>query len=420
MKFEIKVPAMGESISTGIVAGWRVALNERFAEGDILLELETDKVTLEIPAPHSGVITKIEAEVGEEVKIGQLLAVAEQREDITKREKKSQIEEKTSQPTSKKNQQILENSKKSNREEITSIRNTLSPAVSRLSAEKNISSDQLQSIPGTGKHGQLLKGDLLRHLVSDQDSHLAGNGDVSAEISTKSDDQNKIVRMNPIRKRIAARLLASQRDAAILTTFNEVDMSAIMALRQQYKDAFKDKYQVGLGFMSMFTKIVCTVLGEMPILNARIQGENIVYHKYYHIGVAVGGPRGLVVPVIRNADQMSHAQIEKTILAKIAAIQDGSIKLEDLEGGTFTISNGGVYGSMLSTPIINPPQVGILGMHNIVKRPVVVANDEVQVRPIMYLALSYDHRLVDGKEAVTFLKRIKEMAEDPTRIWISI
>lgn len=386
---EIKVPAMGESITEATVAAWHCQVGAQVTQGTVLVELETDKVTLEVPAPASGTITAIAAASGATVKVGDLLAsLTEGAVDATPAQKPAEPEAPASKPTPP--------------AVASGPAPAPGPAARGILEEKGLKAEDLT---GSGKHGQVTKADALKA--------------PAARAAERPEDRERTVPMSRLRQKIAERLVEAQQTAAILTTFNEVDMSALMSLRSRYKDAFKEKNSVGLGFMSFFVKACVNALREIPAVNAEIRGTDIIYKNYYDIGVAVGGPRGLVVPVVRDADRLTFAGIETEIMRLAGKVKDGSIELAELTGGTFTISNGGVYGSMLSTPILNPPQSGILGMHNIVKRPVVV-NDVVEVRPVMYLALSYDHRIIDGREAVTFLLRVKEAIEDPARLLLEV
>lgn len=419
MVIEIKVPPLGESITEATIASWHKSEGDFAKQGEVLLELESDKVTMEVPCPANGKITKILKNSGENVKIDEILAILEETQEVsaTKEPEEPPIE--------------LKNKKETKKNE------TLPPSVQRLISENQIDISQIQ---GTGKNQQITKGDVIRYLEErniNQTSTMPLEKDESKkiqEIAKQSQEKiieikskkpsslevkEKVVPMSKLRQRIAQRLVEAQHTAAILTTFNEADMSKIMEFRQKYNDKFQQRYGIKLGFMSFFVKACVTALKEFEAVNAEIRDHNIVYKYYYDIGVAVGGPRGLVVPVVRNADQLSFAEIELEIARLANKVREGTITIEELSGGTFTISNGGIYGSMMSTPILNPPQVGILGMHNIVKRPVVV-DDQIVVRPMMYLALSYDHRIIDGKEAVSFLVRVKECVENPERMLFEI
>lgn len=406
MAQEIKVPPMGESITEATVADWHVQAGEGFASGDILVELETDKVTMEVPAPVAGTLTEIKKQSGETVQLDEVLAIIEE----------GAAPAAVSASPSPENAAPATQAPPSSTPATAANPNpNVPPGAARLAAENNVDP---ASVQGTGLRGQVRKADVVNHL--EKGGSAAATPAASAPVRRMVDGPREEVKpMSRLRQRIAERLVEAQHNAAILTTFNEVDMSRVMALRSQYKEKFKEKYGVGLGFMSFFAKASVEALREIPAINAEIRGTDIVYKNYYDIGVAVGGPRGLVVPIVRNADQLSFAEFESELGRLAVKVRDGQIALEDLEGGTFTMSNGGIYGSMMSTPILNPPQSGILGMHNIVKRPVVV-NDEIVIRPMMYIALSYDHRIVDGKEAVTFLVRVKECIENPERLLLEI
>jgi len=396
MSTEIKVPPMGESITEATVASWHKNVGEAVKEGEILVELETDKVTMEVPSPKSGVLNQIIKQTGETVRIDEVLAILE--DSVT-----SQEPTPTPKPTEPK------------KEETQQVE--MAPSAKRLVMENNLDPSK---ISGSGKHGQITKEDVIYHLEK-KETIQEPKIEVQQEVRTAITEHKReeIVPMNRLRQRIAERLVEAQHTAAILTTFNEADMSKIMEYREKYNEIFQKKYGIKLGFMSFFVKACVQALKEFPAVNAEIRDKNIVYKYYYDIGVAVGGPKGLVVPVVRNADKLSFAEIELEIARLAQKVREGTITLEELSGGTFTISNGGIYGSMMSTPILNPPQVGILGMHNIVKRAVVV-NDQIVIRPMMYLALSYDHRIIDGKEAVSFLVRVKECVENPERMMFEI
>lgn len=396
MSTEIKVPPMGESITEATVASWHKNVGEAVKEGEILVELETDKVTMEVPSPKNGVLKQIIKQTGETVRIDEVLAILE--DSLT-----SQEPTPTPKPTEPK------------KEETQQVE--MAPSAKRLVMENNLDPSK---ISGSGKHGQITKEDVIHHLEKKeikQEPKIEVQQEVRPAITEPK--REEIVPMSRLRQRIAERLVEAQHTAAILTTFNEADMSKIMEYREKYNEIFQKKYGIKLGFMSFFVKACVQALKEFPAVNAEIRDKNIVYKYYYDIGVAVGGPRGLVVPVVRNADKLSFAEIELEIARLAQKVREGTITLEELSGGTFTISNGGIYGSMMSTPILNPPQVGILGMHNIVKRAVVV-NDQIVIRPMMYLALSYDHRIIDGKEAVSFLVRVKECVENPERMMFEI
>ena len=388
MATEIKVPTLGESISEATVATWLKAVGDAVAADEPLLELETDKVTVEVNAPEAGVLTKITAEQGADVEVGALLGKIEAGAAPA------------AAPAS-----------------APAADAPMSPAVRKLVEDENLSPT---AIPATGKDGRLTKGDVLGYLKDGGTSAPAGDGGAVHQIPSRpAGPREERVKMTRLRQVIAGRLKDAQNTAAMLTTFNEVDMSAIIGLRTKYRDSFEKAHGVRLGFMSPFVKASVTALREFPAVNGEIDGDEIVYKNHYDIGVAVGTEQGLVVPVIRDADQMSFADIEKTIGDFGKRARDGKLGMDEMTGGTFTITNGGIYGSMLSTPILNMPQSGILGMHNIVERPVVV-DGEITVRPMMYVALSYDHRIIDGREAVSFLVRVKQCIEDPQRILLDM
>lgn len=376
---KIVVPTLGESVSEATIGKWFKQVGEFIAADEALLELETDKVAIEVPSPISGVLTEQSAKEGDNVSIGALLGYIEA--GAAKNNSASNI----AIPT-------IESAK------TEPLKMEPSPAAAKIIAEQNL---DIADIQGSGKRNQILKSD--------------------AKAATKNINEPKIerVRMTKLRQTIARRLKEAQNSAAMLTTFNEVDMSAIIDLRKKYKDLFEKKHGVKLGFMGFFTKAACHALKEISAINAQIEGDSIIYHNYVNAGIAVGTDKGLVVPVVRDADQLTIAQVEKEIgrLGKLA--REGKLSVSDMEGGTFTITNGGVYGSLMSTPILNAPQSGILGLHAVKERAVVV-DGQITIRPMMYLALSYDHRIVDGKEAVTFLVRIKECLEDPERLVLDL
>ena len=408
MAIEIKVPTLGESLTEATVATWLKSVGDAVAADEPILELETDKVTMEVNAPVAGTLTEISAEAGAEVEVGALLGVIGDGAAAAVSAPAAAPKEASAPVASDDDVQM-------------------SPAVRKLIEDEGYDATQ---IPATGKDGRLTKGDVLAFQKSGgvlvapapaaAPTPAADSGAPRHQIpSVPAGPREERVKMTRLRKVIAGRLKDAQNTAAMLTTFNEVDMSAVMATRAQYRDQFEKTHGVRLGFMSYFVKAAIVALKEFPAVNAEIQGDEIVYKNYYDIGVAVGPPTGLVVPVLRDADQMSFADIEKSIKDFGSRARDGKLALEEMTGGSFTITNGGIYGSMLSTPIINSPQSGILGMHNIVKRPWVVG-DEIKVRPIMYLAHSYDHRIIDGREAVSMLVRIKECIEDPQRIMLDM
>jgi len=408
MASEIKVPTLGESVTEATVARWLKKAGDAVAMDDPLVELETDKVTLEVNAPAAGVLSEIVAPEGANVAVGAVLG---------------RIGEGTAKPAAPARAQpaavALAETRKPAAAAVApasagnvAVLERSGPAVRKLVEENRIDPAK---IAASGKDGRLTKGDVLAYMERGAAVPSAGTPQpppAAPRPPREPQPMEERVRMTRLRRRIAERLKEAQNTAAMLTTFNEADMSAVMALREQHRDSFEKKYGVRLGFMSFFVKACIIALKEIPAVNAEIDGEDIIYKNHYDIGVAVGTEQGLVVPVVRDADRLSFAGIEKTVADLGRRARDGKLTLEELSGGTFTITNGGVYGSLMSTPILNPPQSGILGMHKIQKRPMVVG-DTIEARPMMYLALSYDHRLVDGREAVTFLVRVKECLEDP-------
>ncbi len=414
MAIEVKIPAVGESISSGVVSVWHKKSGDFVNAGDALFTLETDKVSTEITAETSGVLDTIVPE-GQEVKIGEVVATIDDSKTAPSEEKQAG-RPKTKEPEAEKKPvaavddrgRSAKPSPATDRAEPGSATpaTTLSPAVRRIVEEEHLEPER---ISGTGKDGRLTKGDVLI---------AAEKARVPAEkIDKKQEPEGRITRkrMSPLRRKIAAQLVMAQHTAAILTTFNECDMSAVQESRSKSQDAFTKKHGVKLGFMSFFIKACVEALKAVPVVNGRIEDEDFIQNNFYDIGVAVGTERGLVVPVVRDADKKSFADLERDIADYATKAREGKLKIEDLTGGTFTVSNGGVYGSLLSTPILNPPQSGILGMHKIMLRPVAI-DGKVEVRPMMYLALSYDHRAIDGKEAVTFLVKVKECIEDPRKL----
>ena len=434
MSTEVKIPAVGESITSGVLSGWLKQNGDTVKDGEPIYSLETDKISTEVPAPASGTL-QIMVAAGDEVKIGQIVGMIDEAGGAAKPESKETAAKAAVTASPKVDE--------SDKEEPA-----LSPAVRRLAAEEKI---PLAEVTGTGRHGQVTKGDLVNYLerpakkeVEALSSEASAKGEPSqkpvaeptpvaaptpvAEPTPKAESKDAVPskpastdgrsvrrKMSPLRKKIAAQLVMAQQNAAMLTTFNECDMTAVMHLRSSYQEAFQKRHGTKLGFMSFFIKAVVDALHVVPAMNARIDGDDLVENHYYDIGVAVGTERGLVVPVVRDADKKSFAELESTVAAFATKARDGKLQLDELTGGVFTITNGGIYGSLLSTPILNPPQSGILGMHKIQNRPVAIG-DKIEIRPMMYLALSYDHRVVDGKEAVTFLVRLKECIEDPTRL----
>ena len=434
MSEEIVVPVLGESITEATVSKWLKKSGDSVKADEPIVELETDKVNLEVPSPVSGVLSNIKTKEGETVKVGALLGVVTEGENTetkkiekikpenqTKKEPKEIEEEKSNVVNFEKTKSIepkifeeknaeapliLTDEVKKAEQPKTSVNLNLSPAVRKIVEEKKI---DISKVQGTGKEGRILKGDLIDLMSSKP----------SPNQRKVEKGQEERVKMTRLRQTIAKRLKEAQNSAAMLTTFNEVDMSAIIQMRKDNQDDFQKTFGIKLGFMSFFVKACVLGLKLYPSINAEVDNDHIVYKNYYNISFAVGTDRGLVVPVLRDADELSFADIEKNIKTISEKARDGNLTIEDLQGGTFTISNGGVYGSMLSTPILNPPQSGVLGMHNIIERPIAV-NGQIEIRPVMYLALSYDHRIIDGKDSVSFLKTVKENLEDPRRLFLNI
>jgi 2-oxoglutarate dehydrogenase E2 component (dihydrolipoamide succinyltransferase) len=433
MSEKITVPALGESVTEATVSKWLKSKGDKVSTDEALVELETDKVNIEVPSPTNGILGSIDVKEGETVNVGSLLGTVN--EASAKLEKTPKEVKKYSPPKKEENtssykmfegEETLKSKKikkyevkeKLNEEEPLILQHIheekilkketpqISPAARKMADETKVDLDQVR---GSGKNGVILKEDIMS---------LMGSKPPSAERKIQHGPEER-VKMTRLRLTIAKRLKEAQENAAMLTTFNEVDMSEVMAMRSKYKEEFQNNYGVKLGYMSFFVKACVIGLKNYPAINAEIQGEEIVYKNYYNISIAVGTDRGLVVPVLRETDEMSFADIEKNINIIGQKARDGKITIDDLQGGTFTITNGGIYGSMLSTPILNPPQSAVLGMHNIIQRPVVV-EDKVEIRPVMYLALSYDHRIIDGKEAVSFLKIVKESLEQPQRLFLNI
>jgi len=424
MSEKILVPTLGESITEATVVKWLKNKGDSVETDEPIVELETDKVNLEVPSPINGALSEINAKDGQVVEVGAVLGlVANEKKEVTKKKEVIEKSEETNKrspelfdnnvvkleksPVSEEKPLVLSNeiSKKSKATEKEFNQN-LSPAVRKIVAEKNI--DTI-NISGSGKEGRILKGDLI---------NLMDSKPKPSDRKTQYGQEERI-RMTRLRMTIAKRLKQAQETAAILTTFNEVDMSGIIKMRQDHQEDFRSRFKIKLGFMSFFVKACIVGLKNFPAINAEIDNEEIVYKNYYNISFAVGTDKGLVVPVLKNADELSFADIEKSIKIISEKARDGKLAVQDLQGGTFTISNGGVYGSMLSTPILNVPQSGVLGMHNVIERPVAI-NGEITIRPMMYLALSYDHRIIDGKDSVSFLKCIKENLEDPRRLFLDL
>jgi 2-oxoglutarate dehydrogenase E2 component (dihydrolipoamide succinyltransferase) len=415
MMTDIKVPALGESVTEATVAKWLKAEGDFAKADEPLVELETDKVTLEVNAPEDGTLTSIAVPEGEAVEVGTVLgqmSAGEAPADDGKKDK-APAAEKSQKPPEKQDKDDKE--QQENRE--TSEDHKLSPAVRKMTADNDLDPGE---ITGTGKDGRLTKEDVINHLEDGKKPAPQSAPKAEKKPPRETGPREERVRMTRLRQRIAERLKEAQDTAAMLTTFNEVDMGAVMELRAQYKDAFEKKHGVKLGFMSFFTCAVVGALKEFPAVNAEIDGEDIVYKNYYDIGVAVSTPQGLVVPVLRDADEKSMADIESGITDLGVRARDGKLAMDELQGGTFTITNGGVFGSLMSTPILNTPQSGILGMHKIQQRPMVMPDGSIAARPMMYIALSYDHRIIDGREAVSFLVRVKETLEDPRRLMLGL
>jgi 2-oxoglutarate dehydrogenase E2 component (dihydrolipoamide succinyltransferase) len=429
MATQITVPALGESVSEATVAKWMKAVGDAVKADEPLVELETDKVTLEVNAPASGVLTEIAAKDGAEVAVGALLGTIDETATASAPAKKPEVPKEAAKPAPEAKKADVPAAPKPAAAPVAAAASgsydvkTLSPAVRKLVEDNDLDPAKIKP---TGKDGRLVKEDVQKAVEAGNAKRTysaapaAGSAPAAGPLPPRPDGpREERVKMTRLRQAIARRLKEAQNTAAMLTTFNEVDMTAVMALRNEYKDSFEKKHGVKLGFMSFFVKGALAALKELPAVNAEIYGDEIVYKNYFDIGVAVGTPQGLVVPILRDADQLSFAGVEKAINALGLKARDGKLSLAEMQGGTFTISNGGVYGSLMSTPILNPPQSGILGMHKIQPRPMAIG-DKVEVRPMMYLALSYDHRIVDGREAVTFLVRLKDAIEDPRRLLLDL
>ena len=439
MSEKIIVPTLGESVTEATVAKWLKNKGDKVSSDEPIVELETDKVNVEVPSPMNGILENIAVREGETVNVGSLLGSIKEsklkssekasekkysppkqdkienpikeKKDLKVEEQPLVLEEVKEQKIFNEEPLILDNSYIEKVEKVEKVKNVstdlrISPSARKIAAEKKI---DLKTLSGSGKNGVILKEDVMR---------LMGVKPQPSERKIAHGPEERI-KMTRLRMTIAKRLKEAQENAAMLTTFNEVNMQEIISMRSEYRDDFQKRYSVKLGFMSFFVKACILGLKNYPAINAEIQGDEIVYKNYYNISIAVGTDRGLVVPVVRNSDELSFADIEKNINSLSQKAKEGKITIEDLQGGTFTITNGGIYGSMLSTPILNPPQSAVLGMHNIVERPV-VENDEVKIRPIMYIALSYDHRIIDGKEAVSFLKIVKDSLEQPKRLFLNL
>lgn len=404
MATEIKAPTLPESVPDGTIATWYKKEGQQVARDELLVDIETDKVLLEVVAPVDGVLRKIHKEAGSTIHSNELLAVLEEGAAAPVESVKPKAA--AAEPAAA----------KATEDDRSSVEVLMSPAAKKLIEENNLDPN---TVPSTGKDGRITKEDVVNFLGTPKSSAAAAVVEVDAGVAGQARPEQRVP-MTRLRAKVAERLLQATQSTAMLTTFNEVDMSAVMALRSKYKDLFEKKHAgVRLGFMSFFVRASIEALKRFPAVNASIDGNDIIYHGYQDIGVAVSSPRGLVVPVLRDADSLSFAEIEKTIGDFGTKARDGKLTIEEMSGGTFTISNGGVFGSLLSTPILNPPQTAILGMHKIQERPMAV-NGEVKILPMMYLALSYDHRMIDGKEAVQFLVTIKDLLEDPARIFLEV
>ena len=404
MTIQLIVPALGESINEATVSKWLKKIGEPFEIDEPLVEIETDKITVEVPAPSAGALSEIKAEEGTDINIGGILGIISDT-NMSKDNKKETSEHTSNQDLKTEDlKEEISRSEKKEKKELKSDSSKLSPSVKKMISENNLNPELINT---KREDGRLTKEDVIS-FMNDKSYKKPISG-----------EREEVVRMSKIRRTISSRLKEAQNTAAILTTFNEVDMSEIIKIRDLKKDDFMERYGVKLGFMSFFIKAVVMSLKEFPAVNAEIREDNIIYKNHFDVGIAVGTEKGLVVPVLKNADDMTFGEIEKNIVELSIKAKDGSLTMDDLTGGTFTISNGGVYGSMLSTPIINRPQSGILGMHNIQKRAVVV-DDEIVIRPMMYLAFSYDHRIIDGKESVGFLINIKNLLENPSKILLGI
>ncbi|MGC2436521.1 MAG: 2-oxoglutarate dehydrogenase complex dihydrolipoyllysine-residue succinyltransferase [Pseudolabrys sp.] len=416
---DIRVPTLGESVTEATVGKWFKRPGEAVAVDEPLVELETDKVTLEVPAPAAGILSDIAVKNGSTVAVGALLGQIKEGAGAAPKAVSATVTKPAASPTGAPDEKVATTKPIGAGPEQPQPREMpMPPSVRKMAAESGVDPSK---IAGSGVHGQVTKGDMLTAIERAAATPTPVSAPVQMRAPSPADDaaREERVHMTRLRQTIARRLKDAQNTAAMLTTFNEVDLSAVMRLRTHYKDLFEKKHGVKLGFMGFFVRACIQALKEIPAVNAEIDGTDIVYKNYYHIGVAVGTEKGLVVPVIRDADHMSLAQIEKTIADFGRRAREGALKIEDMQSGTFTISNGGVYGSLMSTPILNAPQSGILGMHKIQERPVVI-DGKIEARPMMYLALSYDHRIVDGREAVTFLVRVKECLEDPARVVLDL
>ena len=417
MVVELKIPSVGESITEVEIGEWLKTEGDRAERDENLVVIETEKVTFELAAPVSGIVTKVLKKKGAVASVGEVIGYMEAAEAATEGAPKVAAKKAEKSEEEHKEETRREERKEPEERVSKAEKPRVMPAAQRVLAERGLRPEEVRP---SGPGGRLLKEDVLRHVGRGPDGREKEQAQTPARTpELPSQREEEVVAMSPMRRRIAQRLVEAQQTAALLTTFNEIDMAAVMSLREKHQVRFQDKYQVKLGFMSFFVKAAIDALKLVPQVNAEIRGNDIVYRNYFDIGVAVGRGRGLVVPVLRHAERMSFAEIELAIADFVRRAQESKLKLEELEGGTFTISNGGIYGSLLSTPIVNPPQSGILGMHAIQERPV-AREGGVVVRPMMYVALTYDHRIIDGREAVTFLRRIKETIEDPARVLLEV
>jgi 2-oxoglutarate dehydrogenase E2 component (dihydrolipoamide succinyltransferase) len=409
MPIELKVPEVGESITEVEIGEWLKKKGETVRKDDTVVTLESEKATVDLPAPETGILTEVLKQKGEVAQVGEVIAYLEKdgQADTTSKSGSRKSAEKASAP-------------KTEPKSEAKVETRVMPAAERALAERGLRPEE---VTATGPGGRLLKEDVERHAAPSPSAKTQEPKPVSPAVQkqpTAADGrEEEVVPMSRLRRTVAERLVAAQHTAALLTTFNEIDMGQVMELRKAYGEAFQQKYKVKLGFMSFFVKACVDALKQFPALNAEVRGTNIVYHNFYDIGVAIGSGKGLVVPVLRSAERMSFAEIEMTIGDFAGRAKENKLKVEELQGGTFTISNGGVYGSLLSTPIVNPPQSGVLGMHSIQERPI-AREGNVVIRPMMYVALTYDHRIVDGREAVSFLKRVKEAIESPARMLMEV
>jgi len=413
---QVRVPTLGESVTEATVATWFKKIGDPIAIDEMMCELETDKVTVEVPSPINGILGKIISGEGTTVAIGALLA--EITEDALVQQTKTRNEQEIIKPPEQSTSSAIDDVSVENLDIQTPVDDSLknAPSAIKLMAENSL---LVGDVEGTGRDGRVMKEDVVTVLNNSAATTVLPEMSPSTQVESQSSNKEERVKMTRLRKTIAERLKKSQNTSAMLTTYNEVDMTEVMELRTKYKSSFETKHGVKLGFMSFFVKACCHALFEIPEVNSEIDGEYIIYKKYVNMGIATGTPSGLVVPVINNAESLSFSELEKKILEKSNKAREGLLLIEDMQGGSFTISNGGVYGSLMSSPILNPPQSGILGMHKIQDRPVVI-DGKIEIRPMMYLALTYDHRVVDGKGAVTFLVRVKDALEDPRRLLIDL